>query len=92
VTGVHNFEFIREHFKGIGKDSRILSWLVSNNELFYQISFFFFAKLTIGFLCHIQLYGHIKNAFFLGSVLKDGVGLCVVWGRFVQTLPQTESD
>ncbi|KAL6840314.1 hypothetical protein ACP4OV_030124 [Aristida adscensionis] len=27
VTHVHQFEFIREHFKGIGKDSIILSWL-----------------------------------------------------------------
>ncbi|BAC00653.1 putative seven transmembrane protein [Oryza sativa (japonica cultivar-group)] len=29
VTHVHQFEFIRERFKGIGKDSIILSWLHS---------------------------------------------------------------
>jgi protein-arginine kinase len=30
VTYVHQCEFIREHFKGIGRDSAILSWLVRN--------------------------------------------------------------
>ncbi|XP_008788294.2 MLO-like protein 1 [Phoenix dactylifera] len=29
VTDVQQFEFIRDHFKGIGKDSRILSWVHS---------------------------------------------------------------
>jgi hypothetical protein len=33
VTYVHQCEFIREHFKGIGRDSAILSWLVRNKSL-----------------------------------------------------------
>jgi len=32
VTYVHQCEFIREHFKSIGRDSVILSWLVRNGS------------------------------------------------------------
>lgn len=32
VTYVHQCEFIREHFKGIGRDLAILSWLVRNGS------------------------------------------------------------
>ncbi|KQK06217.1 MLO-like protein 1 isoform X1 [Brachypodium distachyon] len=35
VTRVHQFEFIKEHFKGIGKDSRILSWIHCFFKQFY---------------------------------------------------------
>ena len=32
VTDVHQSEFIREHFKGIGRDSTMLNWLVRNGS------------------------------------------------------------
>jgi len=41
VTDVRRNEFIKKRFKGIGKDSRISSWLVNNafHVLFYHVSF-----------------------------------------------------
>ena len=72
MTGVHNFEFVRKHFKGIGKDSRILSWVVSNTELFSQIPYFCsetaFCKCMLGGK-NIKLTGVCFVCFALRYIL-----------------------
>ncbi|KAE8767044.1 seven trans-membrane protein [Hordeum vulgare] len=63
VNNVRNFEFIREHFKGIGKDSRILSWLVSNHEQFYgSVSKTDYTTMRLGFIM-THCRGNLKFDF-----------------------------
>jgi hypothetical protein len=55
VTDVHRHEFIKKRFKGIGKESIILSWLVSNafHVLFYHISFSMVQNLLLFKLVYV---------------------------------------
>ncbi|KAG8068673.1 hypothetical protein GUJ93_ZPchr0005g16015 [Zizania palustris] len=51
VTRVHQFEFIKDHFKGIGKDSIILSWLHSFVKQFYgSVSKSDYRTMRLGFI------------------------------------------
>ena len=48
VLPMHQVSFIREHYKGIGKDSMTLSWLVSDALTFATaISFLYTTKFYI---------------------------------------------
>lgn len=81
VTGVHNFEFIREHFKGIGKDSRILSWLQSFCKQFYgSVGKSDYTTMRLGFIM-THCRGNLKFDFHkymlrvLESDFKKVVGI-----------------
>ncbi|XP_008812868.2 MLO-like protein 1 [Phoenix dactylifera] len=51
VTHVHQFEFIRDHFKGIGKDSLIHSWLHSFVKQFYgSVTQSDYTTMRLGFI------------------------------------------
>uniref|UniRef100_A0A0E0HEK0 MLO-like protein n=1 Tax=Oryza nivara TaxID=4536 RepID=A0A0E0HEK0_ORYNI len=51
VTHVHQFEFINDHFKGMGKDSKILSWLHSFVKQFYgSVSKSDYTTMRLGFI------------------------------------------
>ncbi|KAF8664064.1 hypothetical protein HU200_054973 [Digitaria exilis] len=51
VTYVHQCEFIREHFKGIGRDSAILSWLHSFGKQFYgSVTKSDYTTMRLGFI------------------------------------------
>ncbi|XP_062227997.1 MLO-like protein 1 [Phragmites australis] len=51
VTHVHQFEFIREHFKGIGRDSTVLSWLHSFVKQFYgSVTKSDYTTMRLGFI------------------------------------------
>ncbi|KAL6616512.1 hypothetical protein ACP70R_038782 [Stipagrostis hirtigluma subsp. patula] len=51
VTHVHQFEFIRERFKGIGRDSIILSWLHSFVKQFYgSVTRSDYTTMRLGFI------------------------------------------
>ncbi|KAJ3683213.1 hypothetical protein LUZ60_013440 [Juncus effusus] len=51
VRQVHQFEFIRSRFKGIGKDSVILSWLHSFVKQFYgSVTESDYATMRLGFI------------------------------------------
>uniref|UniRef100_A0A0D9WGK9 MLO-like protein n=1 Tax=Leersia perrieri TaxID=77586 RepID=A0A0D9WGK9_9ORYZ len=51
VTRVHQFEFIKDHFKGMGKDSVILSWLHSFAKQFYgSVSKSDYTTMRLGFI------------------------------------------
>lgn len=60
VLPVHQLSFIREHYKGIGKDSMTLSWLVSNAPMISTvISYLYTAKLHV--LASVgKKKGHLK--------------------------------
>jgi len=48
VLPMHQVSFVREHYKGIGKDSMTLSWLVSDALTFATaISFLYTTKFYI---------------------------------------------
>ncbi|KAM3404140.1 hypothetical protein ACQJBY_007306 [Aegilops geniculata] len=81
VNNVHNFEFIREHFKGIGKDSRILSWLHSFFKQFYgSVSKTDYTTMRLGFIM-THCRGNLKFDFHkymlrvLESDFKKVVGI-----------------
>lgn len=81
VTHVRNFEFIREHFKGIGKDSRILSWLHSFFKQFYgSVSKTDYTTMRLGFIM-THCRGNLKFDFHkymlrvLESDFKKVVGI-----------------
>ncbi|KAF0922704.1 hypothetical protein E2562_001098 [Oryza meyeriana var. granulata] len=51
VTHVRQFEFINDHFKGMGKDSKILSWLHSFVKQFYgSVSKLDYTTMRLGFI------------------------------------------
>ncbi|XP_062179864.1 MLO-like protein 1 [Phragmites australis] len=51
VTHLHQLEFIRKRFKGIGKDSIILSWLHSFGKQFYgSVSKSDYTTMRLGFI------------------------------------------
>ncbi|KAL6877208.1 hypothetical protein ACP4OV_012879 [Aristida adscensionis] len=51
VHHLHQFEFIRKRFKGLGKDSRILSWLHSFGKQFYRsVSKSDYTTMRLGFI------------------------------------------
>ncbi|KAK3162683.1 hypothetical protein QOZ80_1BG0092460 [Eleusine coracana subsp. coracana] len=51
VTHVHQFQFIREHFKGIGKDSIVLRWLHSFVKQFYgSVTKSDYTTMRLGFI------------------------------------------
>ncbi|PKU60865.1 MLO-like protein 1 [Dendrobium catenatum] len=51
IAHVHQFEFIRDHFMGIGKDSEILSWLHSFGKQFYgSVSKSDYTTMRLGFI------------------------------------------
>ncbi|KAL5226822.1 hypothetical protein ABZP36_015087 [Zizania latifolia] len=51
VTHVHQFEFIRERFKGIGKDSIIISWLHCFVKQFYgSVTKSDYTTMRLGFI------------------------------------------
>ncbi|KAI5018582.1 hypothetical protein ZWY2020_043470 [Hordeum vulgare] len=81
VNNVRNFEFIREHFKGIGKDSRILSWLHSFFKQFYgSVSKTDYITMRLGFIM-THCRGNLKFDFHkymlrvLESDFKKVVGI-----------------
>ncbi|TVU36241.1 hypothetical protein EJB05_18166, partial [Eragrostis curvula] len=51
VTHVYQFEFIRDHFKGIGKDSIVLSWLHCFVKQFYgSVTKSDYTTMRLGFI------------------------------------------
>lgn len=51
VTNVHHHEFIKKRFKGIGKDSIMLSWLHSFGKQFYRsVSKSDYTTMRLGFI------------------------------------------
>ncbi|CAM0955467.1 unnamed protein product [Alopecurus aequalis] len=87
VTGVHNFEFIREHF--IGKDSKILSWLRSFFKQFYgSVGKSDYTTMRLGFIM-THCRGNLKFDFHkyllrvLESDFKKVVGISWYLWAFV---------
>uniref|UniRef100_A0ACD5ZCS8 Uncharacterized protein n=2 Tax=Avena sativa TaxID=4498 RepID=A0ACD5ZCS8_AVESA len=81
VTGVHNLEFIRKHSKGIGKYSRILSWLQCFFKQFYgSVGKSDYATMRLGFIT-AHCPGNLKFDFHkymlrvLESDFKKVVGI-----------------
>uniref|UniRef100_A0ACD5THI4 Uncharacterized protein n=2 Tax=Avena sativa TaxID=4498 RepID=A0ACD5THI4_AVESA len=81
VTVVHNSEFIRKHFKGLGKDSRILSWLQSFFKQFYgSVGKSDYTTMRLGFIM-THCRGNLKFDFHkymlrvLESDFKKVVGI-----------------
>ncbi|TVU36230.1 hypothetical protein EJB05_18155 [Eragrostis curvula] len=58
VTHVYQFEFIREHFKGIGKDSIVLSWLHCFVKQFYgSVTKSDYTTMRLGFIMLLLAVG-----------------------------------
>ncbi|GJM92240.1 hypothetical protein PR202_ga08685 [Eleusine coracana subsp. coracana] len=58
VTHVHQFQFIREHFKGIGKDSIVLRWLHSFVKQFYgSVTKSDYTTMRLGFITLLLAVG-----------------------------------
>lgn len=62
VTNVHHHEFIKKRFKGIGKDSIILSWLVSN---VFHVFFLYVRKLGLSVKFAYTFFLSCGNCFLL---------------------------
>lgn len=65
VTNVHHHEFIKKRFKGIGKDSIILSWLVSN---VFHVFFLYVRKLGLSVKFAYTFFLSCGNCFLLSLV------------------------
>nr|CAD1832183.1 unnamed protein product [Ananas comosus var. bracteatus] len=64
VTHVHQFEFIKDRFQGIGKDSVILSWLHSFAKQFYgSVTKSDYTTMRLGFIMVNTLPGNPKFNF-----------------------------
>lgn len=70
VTHVHHHEFIKKRFKGIGKDSVILSWLVCNtfHVFLYLLSFLCREISFISQVCMHFFFLTFGNCFLLPLV------------------------
>lgn len=65
VTNVHHHEFIKKRFKGIGKDSIMLSWLVSN---VFHVFFLYVRKLGLSVKFAYTFFLSCGNCFLLSLV------------------------
>lgn len=62
---VHQFEFIRDHFMGIGKDSEILGWLHSFGKQFYgSVTKSDYTTMRLGFIMSRLIARAIQNSIF----------------------------
>ncbi|GJM92340.1 hypothetical protein PR202_ga08806 [Eleusine coracana subsp. coracana] len=89
VTHVHQFEFIREHFKGIGKDSIVLRWLHAFVKQFYgSVTKSDYTTMRFGFItthcrANPKFDFHRYMVRALEADFKKVVGIRNFWHNYV---------